>query len=163
VLIVEAFSRMPDRKLVVIGDGGDMERVVKAAGPNVQVLGYQPFDELRSYMQRARAFVFAAEEDFGIAPVEAQACGTPVIAFGKGGVLETVVGLDKEEPTGVFYDSQTVDSIRAGVHAFEANEARFSPHACRRNAEKFSTNSFRARYAEAVGAAIDAWRQAQTA
>jgi len=161
VLIVEAFSRMPERKLVVIGDGSDMERILKAAGPNVQVLGYQPFETLRDHMQRAKAFVFAAEEDFGIAPVEAQACGTPVIAFGKGGVLETVLGLHREAPTGVFYDQQTVESILAGVAEFEANAHRFSPQACRRNAERFSIERFRAAYALAIDSAIADWRLEQ--
>ena len=91
-LIVEAFSRMPDKTLVVIGEGPEFERVRAAATPNVRILGYQSFDVLRDHMQRARAFIFAAEEDFGITPVEAQACGTPVIAFAKGGALETVRG-----------------------------------------------------------------------
>src|SRR5690606_4789240 len=81
-LIVEAFTDMPDKKLVVIGEGPDMPKLRKLAGQNVKILGYQPRDALREYMRRATAFVFAAEEDFGIAPVEAQACGTPVIAFG---------------------------------------------------------------------------------
>ena len=77
-------------------------------------------------MQRAKGFVFAAEEDFGIAPIEAQACGTPVIAYGRGGVLETVRGLDQPEPTGVFYPEQTTDSIIAAIAEFEANRARIT-------------------------------------
>ena len=95
---------MPQRRLIVIGDGPEMERVRKVAGSNVTLLGYQPNEILVDYLQRARAFVFAAEEDFGILPVEAQACGTPVIAFGKGGTLETIIGLDSacgSPPTGV--------------------------------------------------------------
>ncbi|MGE4530468.1 MAG: glycosyltransferase family 4 protein, partial [Acidithiobacillus sp.] len=92
-LIVDAFSNMPDKRLVVIGDGPDMKKIRSKAGANIQFLGYQPFDVLRDYMQRAKAFVFAAEEDFGITPVEAQACGTPVIAYGRGGALETVRGI----------------------------------------------------------------------
>ena len=94
-LIVEAFSRMPDKKLVVIGDGPDFGKIKSKATNNITLLGYQPFGVLKDYMQKAKAFVFAAEEDFGITPVEAQACGTPVIAFGKGGALETVKGLDE--------------------------------------------------------------------
>ena len=89
---MEAFNEMPDRKLVVIGDGPDFKKIQEIAGDNVQLLGYQPDDVLRKYMQHAKAFVFAAEEDFGITPVEAQACGTPVIAYGRGGALETVRG-----------------------------------------------------------------------
>lgn len=89
-LIVEAFSALPDRRLVVIGDGPEMAKVRAKAGPNVQLLGYQPFSVLKDHLQRARAFVFAAEEDFGIVPLEAQACGTPVIAYGKGGSLSLI-------------------------------------------------------------------------
>jgi len=83
-LIVKAFSEMPDKELVVIGDGPEYEAIKRLAGPNVTMLGYQPDDAVTYYMQRARAFLFAAEEDFGIVPVEAQACGTPVIAYGRG-------------------------------------------------------------------------------
>src|SRR3546814_10558734 len=89
-LIVRAFAGMPDKKLVVIGAGPQYDKVVQAAAPNIQLLGHQPFAVLKDFMQRARAFVFAAEEDFGIVPIEAQACGTPVIAYSKGGSLETV-------------------------------------------------------------------------
>jgi glycosyltransferase involved in cell wall biosynthesis len=102
-LIVEAFSRMPEKKLVVIGAGPEFSRIKASAGHNVDFLGYQPGEVLRDHMQRARAFVFAAEEDFGIAPLEAQACGTPVIAYGKGGALETIRGEESVEPTGVFF------------------------------------------------------------
>ncbi len=91
-LIIEAFNSMPDKKLIVIGDGPDAERCKRLAGNNVVFMGYQSTEVLKDHMQRAKAFVFAAEEDFGIIPVEAQACGTPVIAFGKGGALETIRG-----------------------------------------------------------------------
>ncbi len=94
-LIVEAFARMPQRRLVVIGDGPDMQKIRAKAAPNVEIMGYQPFKVLQDQMQRAKAFVFAAEEDFGISVVEAQACGTPVIAYGKGGALETVRDLSE--------------------------------------------------------------------
>ncbi len=87
-LIVRAFARMPDKQLIVIGDGTEMEKVRDAAAPNVTLLGFQPFAVLKDHLQRARAFVFAAEEDFGIIPVEAQACGTPVIAYGRGGAAK---------------------------------------------------------------------------
>jgi len=108
-MIVEAFAAMPDRKLVVVGDGPELAKVKAKAGPNVEILLYQPFEVLKDLMQRARAFVFAAEEDFGITLVEAQACGTPVIALGKGGALETVVGLgSRGRPTGLFFHKQQV-------------------------------------------------------
>lgn len=84
-LIVEAFSHMPDKKLIVIGDGPEMKKIKSRATKNIEILGYQSDQIMQDYMQKAKAFVFAAEEDFGITPVEAQACGTPVIAFGKGG------------------------------------------------------------------------------
>ena len=143
-LIVEAFSKMPEKKLVVIGKGPDFEKIKKSAAPNVQMLGYQPDEVLKDYMQRAKAFVFAAEEDFGIIPVEAQACGTPVIAFGKGGSLETVVEYgEKENPTGVFFEEQTVSSLINAVKRFEEVRDYISPENCRKNAEKFSVSTFR--------------------
>ena len=156
-LIVEAFAGMPDRKLVVIGDGTDLARVRKAATPNIQVLGYQSFEALRQYMQRAKAFVFAAEEDFGIAPIEAQACGTPVIAFGKGGVLETIFGLEHDAPSGVFYFEQSIKAIQDAVTSFEVNTHRFSPEACRRSAERFSTESFRKGFTAFIDSALAQW------
>lgn len=145
-LIVEAFSRMPGKRLVVIGDGPEMRAIRAKAGPNIEILGYQPFSVLHDHMRRAKAFVFAAEEDFGIAPVEAQACGTPVIAFGKGGVLETVRELGDPHPTGIFFREQSVPSIVAAVREFEQNAQRFSPHDCRLNAERFSIATFRERF-----------------
>jgi len=142
-LIVEAFSRMPEKELVVIGDGPDFQKVKAKAGGNVTLLGYQPFEELRDHMQRAKAFVFAAEEDFGIIPVEAQACGTPVIAYGKGGALETVRGPEHENPTGLFFPEQTVESLMDAVCRFERESERFKPADCRRNAVRFSPERFR--------------------
>jgi glycosyltransferase involved in cell wall biosynthesis len=143
-LIVEAFSQMPDKRLVVIGDGPEMPKVRAKAGPNVTLLGYQPFEVLRDYMQRAKAFVFAAEEDFGIAPVEAQACGTPVIAFGKGGAAETVVAGE----TGVFFQDQNVPSLIRAVEEFE--RLRFDPLRVRKNAERFSSERFRREFAALI-------------
>lgn len=144
-LIVEAFSKMPDKKLVVIGDGTQFEKVKSKVKKleNIVLLGYQPFEVLKEKMQKAKAFVFAAEEDFGIVPVEAQACGTPVIAYGKGGVLETVINYDKENPTGIFFKEQTADSIVNAVKIFEKNITLFKPENCRKNAERFSEARFR--------------------
>ena len=142
-LIVEAFAAMPDKRLVVIGTGPEMERVREVASANVTLMGYQSDEVLRQYMQRARAFVFAAEEDFGIAPIEAQACGTPVIAFARGGVLETIRGLEHEKPTGVFYPEQSVDSIVAAVWTFETHCQRISASNCRSNAERFGGERFK--------------------
>lgn len=145
-LIVEAFSNMPDKELFVIGDGPDLKRIKRLAGPNVTVLGYQPFEALRHYLQRARAFVYAAEEDFGIVAVEAQACGTPVIAYGRGGVTETVV----PHETGVFFSEQTADSLTQAVHAFEALEDTLDLAAVRRNAERFSADRFQREFAALI-------------
>lgn len=141
-MIIEAFAAMPDKRLIVIGDGPEMAKAKLIHAPNVTLLGFQPFAVLLEHMRNAKAFVFAAEEDFGISPVEAQACGTPVIAFGKGGVLETVCGLDHPQPTGVFYDQQTVSSLVAAVGEFEAAHARITVQACRANAERFGAQRF---------------------
>jgi glycosyltransferase involved in cell wall biosynthesis len=144
--IVEAFARMPHRRLIVIGDGPDMQRIKAIATPNVEILGHLSPELLLSYMQRARAFVFAAHEDFGISPVEAQACGTPVIAYGRGGALETIRGERFPNPTGVFFSTQTADSIIESVLEFERRESEFAPTTCRKNAERFSVDIFRAKY-----------------
>ena len=149
-LIVEAFNAMPNRQLVVIGEGPDYARISKKAGPNVKMLGYQSFDVLREKMQKAKAFVFAAEEDFGIAPVEAQACGTPVIAFGKGGALETVRPVGIDAPTGLFFGEQSIDSIIDAVNRFESSDVSISPFDCRENAQRFSEENFRAGYSHFV-------------
>ena len=150
-LIVEAFSKMPDRRLVVIGDGPEFDKVREKAKENIELLGYQEFEVLKDYMQRARAFVYAAEEDFGIIPLEAQACGTPVVAYGKGALLETIRDLaSHEEPTGVFFSSQTVESIRDAVEYFERNIEGITPEACRKNAERFAPEIFRESFARLV-------------
>lgn len=162
-LVVESFTRMPDRRLVVIGDGPDFKRVRKLAGSNVTLLGYQPTTVLREHMQRAKAFVFAAEEDFGIMPVEAQACGTPVIAYGKGGSLETVIGLERRDrpPTGVLFPEQTVESLVEAVEAFESATASFDPTVLRRHAEQFSAARFRTEYRAFVERSLEDWRSSR--
>lgn len=142
-LIVEAFNEMPDKRLVVIGDGPEYGKIKEIAKSNITLMGYQPFFVLKEKMQKAKAFVFAAEEDFGITPVEAQACGTPVIAYGKGGALETVQGYSDAMPrTGIFFESQTIQSIRNAVDSFEKNASSFDYKNCRLNAERFSKQHF---------------------
>jgi glycosyltransferase involved in cell wall biosynthesis len=138
--IVEAFRHLPDRQLVVIGDGPDRSRVLAAAGGNVTWLGHQSRERLREEMRRAKAFLFAAEEDFGIVPVEAQACGTPVIALGRGGSLETVSG-DARHRTGHFFDTVSPEAIANAVREFEALPA-IEPMACRTQAERFTVAKF---------------------
>lgn len=156
-LIVEAFSRMPDKKLYVIGEGPEFEKAKACASPNVTLLGYQNTDVLIDYMRKAKAFVFAAEEDFGITPVEAQACGTPVIAFGKGGVLETVVADDSAgRRTGVFFPQQTAEAICTAVREFEVLASVISAENCRLNAERFSIEQFRAGFVAHVERALRA-------
>jgi glycosyltransferase involved in cell wall biosynthesis len=154
-LIVEAFAKLPDRRLVVIGDGPDMARVRAAAGPNVEILGYQPDDALRDYLRRARAFIFAAEEDFGILPVEAQACGTPVIAYGAGGALETVI----DGVTGVLFGQPSASAIADAVRSFEEDGAAFCAAAIRRNAERFSADTFRERFLDFVAGEWADWQR----
>ncbi len=160
-LIVEAFSRTPERKLVVVGDGPDLAKVKAKAGMNVEILGFQPHSVLCDLMQRARAFVFAAEEDFGITPVEAQAAGAPVIAFGKGGALETVRGLNDHSPTGVFFEEQEVESVLAAVAKFERNVDRFSPAVCRENALRFSVERFQREFSAYVARRWDEFQSAK--
>lgn len=155
-LIVSAFAKMPDKKLVVIGDGSEMEKIKKLATSNITLLGYQDDASLIDYMKRAKAYVFAAEEDFGISPVEAQASGTPVITFGKGGCLETVRPLGSEKPTGVFFFEQTADAICEAVHTFEQYADQISPADCREHALSFSEKRF---CAEMTSFVEHSWRE----
>ena len=143
-LIVKAFKEMSDKRLIVIGDGPDFEKIKLSAGPNVTLLGYQSFNVLSMHMKRAKAFIFAAEEDFGIAPLEAQASGTPVVAFGKGGALETIVGSSVvgKKRTGVFFYHQTTESIISAIQEFESLRKKISPDDCRKNAIRFSAQRF---------------------
>lgn len=145
-LIVEAFSQMPDKKLLVIGDGPDFDKISRKATANVTMLGYASSQLLHYHLQRAKAFVFAAEEDFGIIPVEAQACGTPVIAFGKGGTLETVI----EDKTGVFFYHQTCGDIIDAVNRLELIYPTLVFAEIRLHAEKFSLTRFEAEFLDFV-------------
>lgn len=145
--IIEAFNQMPDKKLVVIGGGPNLEAYRKLANDNVTVMGYQPFDVLKDKMQHAKAFVFAADEDFGMIPIEAQSCGTPVIAYGHGGSLETVNG----GKTGLFFDEQTPEAIVEAVNKFESMGSQpFAPADCRQWAEGFSEERFKREIKEFV-------------
>ncbi|WP_297492685.1 glycosyltransferase family 4 protein [Acidocella sp.] len=159
-LIVEAFRYLPDRKLIVIGDGPERAKIEKLGGPNVEFLGYQPDDVMKQHLQRAQAFIFAAEEDFGILPLEAQACGTPVIAYGKGGALETVVDIDNAtgaDATGVLFYRQVPEAISSAIMRFEA--ADIAPGACRAWAENFSLAHFQTTMSELIASAISDNRQ----
>ncbi|EKD70268.1 MAG: hypothetical protein ACD_46C00581G0003 [uncultured bacterium] len=154
-LIVESFQHLPDKKLIVIGDGPDAKKISKKAGKNVQLLGYQSDQVLVDYLQRAKAFIFAAEEDFGLLPVEAQACGTPVIAYGKGGVLETVQGLETNMPTGLFFQEQNIRSIVDAINLFEKKSHLFTTHNCLHNAARFAPENFYSQFKNFVNDAIN--------
>ncbi len=140
-LIVRAFSSMPDKRLIVIGDGPEMKRIKSLAAKNIEIVGYQTDDNLKKYIQKAKAFVFAAVEDFGIIVVEAMACGTPVIALNKGGVAESVV----HGNTGIFFKEQSVESIQEAVTQFEKDFYKFDCSVIRGHAEKFDRKIFETR------------------
>lgn len=135
-LIVEAFNQLPHLKLIIAGDGPEFKRLQKSAKSNIKFVGFVDSNKLKKYLQKAKAFVFAAEEDFGIIPLEAQACGTPVIAYGKGGALETVVNNE----TGIFFNEQTADSLKDAITTFE--NTAFDPKVSRENAIRFSKERF---------------------
>jgi hypothetical protein len=137
-LLLEAFARLPHYKLVVIGNGPELSKLRHKASPNVHLKGSVSGAELRDYLARAKAFVYAGEEDFGISMVEAQACGTPVLAFARGGAAEIVV--DRE--TGLLFHQQTPDAIVSTISEFE-RDWQFDPARVRRNAIRFSVSRFR--------------------
>lgn len=146
-LIAEAFARMPQRRLVIIGDGPELARVRAAAGPNVTFVGHLPREGVRDWLRRAQGFVFAAEEDFGIVPVEALACGTPVVAYGKGGALETVAAPE----TGEFFSEQTPSAIVEAVERLQGRIDAAMRATCRTQAERFAVAEFERGLREAVG------------
>lgn len=137
-LIIDAFIQMPDKKLIVIGSGPEKEKLKTKAAPNISLIGYQEFDNLKDYMQKAKAFIFAAEEDFGIIVVEAMACGTPVIAGNFGGTTESVI----DKKTGILFPEQTVDSIIEAVKNFDVVAKSINYSEVRIHAEKFSREIF---------------------
>jgi len=149
-VIVKAFASMPDKKLVIIGDGPDIQKVKSLLSPNITLLGYQPYEIVVQKMQKAKALIMASKEDFGITPVEAQACGTPVIAFGQGGALETVKDLENDNPTGLFFVEQTPEAICQSIAQFEDMDKVFTPENCRTNALSFSKENFLKSFSEEV-------------
>ena len=152
-IVVQSFAHRCDRRLVVVGDGPDAGRVRAAArgASNIEFKGVVGQDVLIGLMQRARAFVFAAEEDFGITLVEAQACGTPVIAYGRGGAIDIVETENAERQTGLLFDRQTPDAITETIDRFDILEPQITSAACRKNALRFSEARFRAE----IGAVVD--------
>jgi glycosyltransferase involved in cell wall biosynthesis len=150
-LIVEAFDRL-QKPLVIIGEGEQLKQIRQLAKSNIQVLGLQPREVVEKYMAKAKAFVYAACEDFGIALVEAQACGTPVIAYGRGGALETVIDIrqNAKEGTGCFFDKQEATALVEAVETFEKLKNSISSENCRLQAAKFKPTIFKKSYLEFV-------------
>ncbi len=151
-IIVEAFSRLSNEKLLVIGDGPEINTIKQRATKNIEILGHVSYEEMVQYMQKAKAFIFAAEEDFGIVPVEAQACGTPVLAFGKGGALETI----QENVSGSFFYEQTADGVIDGLKKF--NKINFDYNKVRENSIKFSKERFELEYENLINDLFVNWR-----
>lgn len=143
-LVVDAFSMMKEKKLKVVGRGSEFEMIKRTATPNIEFLGYKSADELKLLMQKAKAFVFAAEEDFGITVVEAMACGTPIIALNLGGTAETVI----DSKTGILFDSQNAEGIKKAVIEFESK--RFNNQEISNHAQKYSREIFEANIKEYV-------------
>jgi glycosyltransferase involved in cell wall biosynthesis len=162
-LIVKAFARMPDRTLIVAGAGPQLAELRRTATSNVRLLGRVDDKLMKALMQNARAFIFAGIEDFGIAPLEAQACGTPVIAYNQGGLSETIRGTDSKHPTGLFFMDQSVDAIIEAVQQFEAIDAHLSPEDCRANALRFVPSEFRHRFMDFITTAVREKQQSRFA
>jgi glycosyltransferase involved in cell wall biosynthesis len=155
-LVLRAFREMPDRKLLVVGEGQQSDALRALAAPNIRFTGYLDRAAYVETLRNARAMVFAGCEDFGIALAEAQACGTPVIAFGRGGARDIVRPLGSAQPTGVLFAEQTAGAVRAAVEAFERSGGAIDPAACRINAQRFSTGRFDTQILAAITGAIAA-------
>lgn len=157
-ILVEAFNRMPEKKLLVIGDGPEIHKLKRQANQNIEFLGHQPDAVVADHLARARALVFAANEDFGIVPVEAQAAGTPVIAFRGGGVLETVIdAATSNNGTGFFFNSHDPQSIVDIIQSQGNRLDGISAGACINNAMRFSTEVFTQRFSSLVTRSRNAW------
>ena len=154
-LVIQAFAAMPKRRLVVVGDGQQMRGLRKLAGPNVTFTGFLPRAEYLDIVARARAMVFAGCEDFGIALVEAQGSGTPLIAFGRGGATDIVRPLEiHEKPTGVLFRQQSAAAVIDAIERFEENSKAILPAACRENAARFGPQRFARQVARAFAATV---------
>ncbi len=158
-LIVEAFNQLK-KSLIIIGEGPQIEEIRQLAQSNIQVLGWQPHNVVQEYITKAKAFVYAACEDFGIALVEAQACGTPVIAYGKGGALETVKDIrqNPQDGTGLFFEVQKPEALVATVNNFEKLQTQIEPENCRLQANKFSSTVFKQSYLKFIEDCYQEWK-----
>lgn len=163
-LIVEAMSQT-NHKLLVIGTGPDWKKIKAKAGSNIELLGYQSFENMKKILQKAKVYIFAAEEDFGIAPIEAQACGIPVIAFGKGATLETIIGRYAAkgevytDDTGIFFEEQTIPSLLNAVELFEKFQHKFNKDIIRANALRFSKERFEREFEEKINTLYREWKR----
>tara|TARA_B100000989_G_scaffold297895_1_gene285158 strand:+ start:411 stop:1550 length:1140 start_codon:yes stop_codon:yes gene_type:complete len=156
-LIVETFTKnFPEKELIVIGEGPEYKKIKKLAGSNIKLVGHSCFEDLNIYLSTAKAFIFAAEEDFGISPIEAQSSGAPVIAFGKGAALETIVNLDNNNnhPSGILFYEQTTSSLTEAIKSFESNIEKFNSKDCQKNAKRFSKELFRKNFRNFVESKI---------
>ena len=158
-LAIEAFNAMPDKRLVIVGDGPELARLKPNAASNIEFAGLLSAKAVRSYLARAQALIFPSDEEFGKLPIEAQACGTPVIAFSSNGALESIVGFGTAEarykaPTGMFFHEQNASSLRACVENFEATLDQFSPTAISKHAQRFEIKSFKEALCEEVVTAM---------
>ena len=148
-LAIEACNRL-GRRLIVIGDGPERRRLTRLAGPTVTMAGWCSDESIRDHLRRARALLFPGNEDFGIVPVEAQACGTPVIALGRGGATETVLPIGDSTGTGWFFEQQTSESLGRAIERSESDFGRFDPILARLQAERFATERFERELAEYI-------------
>lgn len=161
-LAIEAFNQLGDR-LLIVGEGPEKKRLTKIAEKNIEFLPWQRDENLKKYYYNCKALIFPGEEDFGIVPVEAQACGKPVIAFGRGGALETVIGaypgessLSKQKLTGIFFKEQSINSLIEAVRAWEKVE--FDPHFIRQNTLRFDSRIFKDKIKDFVDQKLDQHR-----
>jgi len=157
-LAIQAFN-LSKKPLLIIGEGQEIKALKKMAKKNIEFLGWQSNEKVREFYRGCSAFIFPGEEDFGISAVEAQACGKPVIAYGRGGILETVVPYPRENCTGVFFDHPEAESLLRAIDLFERN--RFDPEAIRRNALRFHKNRFKDEIRSFVEERYQAFRNKQ--
>jgi glycosyltransferase involved in cell wall biosynthesis len=157
--VIQAFNEMPSKHLVVVGEGQHSKKLRTLAGPNIAFSGHLSRSDYVKTIAEAQALVFAGCEDFGIALAEAQAAGTPVIAFRRGGASDIVRGLDVAgDPTGVLFQQQTVAAIKEAVSNFEGRKHLIRPEACHLHAQRFSAERFRREFAAAVDQVMDMHR-----
>ena len=155
-LLIDTFRSLPDRTLRIVGDGSERSRLEALAGPNVEFLGELPWSDIHEHILGARALLFPGEEDFGMVPLEVMAHGTPVIAYGKGGALETVIdaAADPGRGTGLFFEEPTVECLLASIRHFESMEGRFDPHVIAAHARSFGEDHFLATFDQEVRALL---------